>query len=379
MAIYKLCEVADINRGKGKFYKRHFSSNGKYYGLHYGRMYKHSIINSWDVFVDSVFYSENNLAKQGDILLIDVSETLDDLGHFAYVNIEEGLIGNHLLHLRPKVNLVLNKYLFYLLQNSKKDLQKFATGDKVYGISLDNLKKIKIDIPSITHQQKIIDIIEPIESLFIKYSKIVNISNYEEAYIGIQKIIDIIEPIESLLYKSEKLKSKLNRQLHSFSPKGDKVKLSNISEILTGKRNANHSSLNGDYKFFTCSSKDFKCDEYSFDTEALIIAGNGDVGNVKYFNGKFDAYQRTYIVRNCEFIGNAYLALLKSKRKFEQNSSGSVLKFLKKSDIENIIISDDEEANESILTLLKLLRIIDDIIEKLENILKKIIMININN
>lgn len=66
--------------------------------------------------------------------------------------------------------------------------------------------------------------------------------------------------------------------------------------IKTGKKDVNEGNPEGDYPFFTCS-RDFTFSEnYSFDTEALLIAGNGDVGTLHYYKGKFEAYQRTYVL-----------------------------------------------------------------------------------
>ena len=56
------------------------------------------------------------------------------------------------------------------------------------------------------------------------------------------------------------------------------------------------SSPNGKYPFFTCSRETLHIDSYSFDCEAILIAGNGDIGHTKYYSGKFDAYQRTYVL-----------------------------------------------------------------------------------
>lgn len=57
----------------------------------------------------------------------------------------------------------------------------------------------------------------------------------------------------------------------------------------------------GIYPFFTCSKDIYRINQYSFDCEALLIAGNGDIGDVKYYNGKFDAYQRTYVMSEFTF------------------------------------------------------------------------------
>ena len=76
--------------------------------------------------------------------------------------------------------------------------------------------------------------------------------------------------------------------------------LKEICKISTGKLNANAKTENGKYPFFTCQKMPNKIDRYSFDTEAVLMAGNGNVGNVHYYSGKFDAYQRTYIIESSE-------------------------------------------------------------------------------
>jgi type I restriction enzyme S subunit len=75
------------------------------------------------------------------------------------------------------------------------------------------------------------------------------------------------------------------------------IPLGSIVDIKTGKLDVNAGADDGKYPFFTCASKTYKINEYAFDTEAILIAGNGDL-NVKYYNGKFNAYQRTYVLQN---------------------------------------------------------------------------------
>src|SRR5690554_1484971 len=67
--------------------------------------------------------------------------------------------------------------------------------------------------------------------------------------------------------------------------------------ITTGKLNANAMEDNGIYPFFTCNEKPYKINNYAFDLEAILISGNGSqVGHLNYYKGKFNAYQRTYVV-----------------------------------------------------------------------------------
>ena len=85
------------------------------------------------------------------------------------------------------------------------------------------------------------------------------------------------------------------------------VKLSYIADIRTGRKDANYGNEGGEYYFFTCASEPIRCDDYSYDCKAILLAGNGDIGNISIYEGKFEAYQRTYIVETKENIITEYL------------------------------------------------------------------------
>ena len=85
-------------------------------------------------------------------------------------------------------------------------------------------------------------------------------------------------------------------------------KLGDLCTIKTGKLNANAQVENGDYPFFTCDANPYKIDKYAFDTEALLLSGNGSqVGHLNYYKGKFNAYQRTYVLDRFSGIDIFYL------------------------------------------------------------------------
>ena len=78
----------------------------------------------------------------------------------------------------------------------------------------------------------------------------------------------------------------------------DKVRIGDICEITTGKYDVNEGSTDGEYPFFTCAAEPLKSNHYSFDGEAILLAGNGaNVGLTLFYNGKFEAYQRTYVLQ----------------------------------------------------------------------------------
>jgi type I restriction enzyme S subunit len=75
------------------------------------------------------------------------------------------------------------------------------------------------------------------------------------------------------------------------------VNLGSLFNIFTGRKNVNDTNPDGEYTFFSCAPETFKSNDYIHDGEAIIIAGNGSfTGTVRYFNGKFDLYQRTYAI-----------------------------------------------------------------------------------
>ena len=76
------------------------------------------------------------------------------------------------------------------------------------------------------------------------------------------------------------------------------VKLGQLCSIKTGKLDANAMIDNGEFPFFTCAREDYRTDTYAFEGDSLLISGNGDIGIVKRYNGKFNAYQRTYVLQD---------------------------------------------------------------------------------
>ena len=104
--------------------------------------------------------------------------------------------------------------------------------------------------------------------------------------------------------------SKLDELIEKLCPNG--VEFKNLQHlcgtITTGKLNANAMEDDGLYPFFTCDSNPFKINTYAFDEEAILISGNGSqVGHINYYKGKFNAYQRTYVIYDFKEINVKFL------------------------------------------------------------------------
>lgn len=120
-----------------------------------------------------------------------------------------------------------------------------------------------------------------------------------------------------------------------------KIKVGNITKIKTGKLDANASSPDGKYPFFTCSKDPLKINTYSYDCECVLVAGNGDL-NVKYYNGKFDAYQRTYIIEDNSngllYMPYLYYFLEGYIEELRKQSIGGVIKYIKLGNLTDALI-----------------------------------------
>lgn len=120
-----------------------------------------------------------------------------------------------------------------------------------------------------------------------------------------------------------------------------KVKIGDLTNIKTGKLDANASSEDGQYPFFTCSREPLKISTYSYDCECVLVAGNGDL-NVKYYKGKFDAYQRTYIIED-NGSGKLYMPYLfyfmeGYIEELRKQSIGGVIKYIKLKNLTDALI-----------------------------------------
>lgn len=111
-------------------------------------------------------------------------------------------------------------------------------------------------------------------------------------------------------------------------------KLGKLVNFATGKLNSNAATQNGKYPFFTCSRETYRTNTYSFSTEAILLAGNNANGiyPLKYYSGKFDAYQRTYVITSLDqnVVTNRYLfyALMPQLEHLQTISTGAATKFL---------------------------------------------------
>ena len=233
------------------------------------------------------------------------------------------------------------EYVYYLIKNFLPNLKLFNLGTasgREY-ISKSNFEKIELHVETDKDKQIIIGKI---------------LSRYDSLIENYQKQIKLLEEAAQRLYKEWFVDLRFpgyeNTPVVDGVPEGwEKKNLGGIAPILTGKKDANFGTYNGEYPFFTCSQEPIKAPSYSFDNSAVLLAGNGDF-NVKLYRGKFEAYQRTYVLipNDIRMLYVLYYSVLLNMNKLALGASGSTIKFLTKRMIDSIEVI---IPNEAVLTM----------------------------
>lgn len=217
-------------------------------------------------------------------------------------------------------------YIYNILKlpDVQKKIQRMASGGVQKNITGTNLKKLNLILPPIKEQRKIV-------SFLTTWDKELALT-------------------ERLLNSNKKQKKALMQQLLTgkkrFSGYHQSWQYNNLKHlclIKTGKKNSNISTENGVYPFFTCAKKPALSNEYSFNCEAILIAGNGSLGKTHYYKGKFEVYQRTYVLYNfSSLIHPPYLyqfILFWLKKEIERGKQHSAMPYIKINLLQNFEIA----------------------------------------
>ena len=230
---------------------------------------------------------------------------------------EKGCLSSLYFVFRPK-DSVDSDYLTHYFETKKwhKGISDIAgEGARNHGLlnmAVDDYFATKHFLPAIDEQKKIAAFLNKIE-------KRIDIQN---------KIISDLKVLK------KELCSKLLANITEYKTLGE------LCSITTGKLDANANNPNGLYPFFTCGKETLSIDTYAFDGEAILIAGNGDIGHTKYYNGKFNAYQRTYVLMN--FKANALFVKMGIDRylpaKILEETQGGAMPYIKLSTLSSLKI-----------------------------------------
>ena len=262
--------------------------------------------------------SDNEIKRyslyKGDVVITKDSETPDDIGISTYIaeDIENLVCGYHLAILRPNTKYVNGLYLAYYLklQQVLHIFGRFANGITRYSLINATYKAVPVLLPPLEEQKKIAEIL----------------SLWDKA----------IEQTKELIAYKEKQKKGLmqalltgKKRLNGFTDEWKTTKLGEVCSITTGNKNNEDKIENGIYPFFVRSKQIEKINSYSYDGEAILVPGDGNIGDIyHYINGKFDFHQRVYKISDFKSIYAKFLfynmQVFFKKRAISQTSKATV-------------------------------------------------------
>lgn len=264
-SIGESCSV--VSGGTPSRSKNEYWENGNIPWIKIGNI-KSKYVNEYDelITVQGLNNSSAKLLKKGTILYT-IFATLGEVG---ILDIEactnQAIAGINITNPR-----ITTDYLYYYLKSKKDYVNNIGRGVAQNNINLTTLKNFEIPLIDVDKQLNIVEILEKVERMICLKEK---------------EIDDL-----NLLIKA--------RFVEMFCHKGYTVlEWNDVFNTRTGKLDSNAATENGKYPFFTCSKDILYIDDFGFDQEALLLAGNNAAGkyDVKYYKGKFNAYQRTYVL-----------------------------------------------------------------------------------
>jgi type I restriction enzyme, S subunit len=276
----QLGATAQFSKGKG-LSKSDISEDGVTECIRYGELYTfygetiHYVQSKTNVPLKNLVLSEAN-----DVIIPASGETQLEIATASCV-LKAGIaLGGDLNIIKTPHNGVFLSY--YLNSVKKYDIAILAQGTSVVHLYASQLATLMLNLPTLPEQQKIAAFFASIDTRLEQLRKQQNLL---EAY---KKGI-----MQQIFAQQWRFKQNNGADF----PDWKEQKLGAICTIKTGKLDANAMVENGKYRFYTCAKDYSKIDTFAFDTEALLISGNGaNVGYIHYYKGKFNAYQRTYVL-----------------------------------------------------------------------------------
>ena len=266
-------ELIDGDRGKN--YPKNDEMFEKGYCLFLNA--KNVTLNGF-VFDENVFITmeKDEILRKGKLnrndIVLTTRGTIGNVGLYddkiPYDNVR---INSGMLIIRNNDKNINTKYLYYQLTSPfiRNQIFSLKTGSAQPQIPITVLKKLKLLIPDKRTQDKIVRVMDSIKNKLTLNSEINN------------NLYDISKQL--LLKYLENNKD------------SNEIKINELLNVFTGKKNANETSIKGKYKFFSCAPESLLSDTYLYDGAAIIVAGNGAyTGRTRFYDGKFELYQRTY-------------------------------------------------------------------------------------
>ncbi len=278
-------------------------------------------------------------------------------------------IGRGLCSIMPLSDMT-SKFTLYFIRCLENDFIKKATGTTFVAITGEVVKNQLIPLPPLAEQRRIvakideifaqIDIIDDLQSKYIKDSAVLKTKLLDAAIRGrlveqraeegtAEELYRQIQSEKAKLIKEGKITKEKplpeisEKEIPFDIPESWKwVRLGDICPgIKTGSLDANQKDDNGKYPFFTCGEEVYSTKDYAFDCDAILLGGNNASGDYKMhrYNGKFNAYQRVYVISGYHLCLDYVFWVIKYwLPHLKTNSQGVTTRFIRIGQVTNMLI-----------------------------------------
>ena len=338
-------------------------------------------------------FEENEISKyklkKGDLLICEGG----DVGRSAIWENDQEMYYQNALH-RVRFYGGINPYYFRLLMEcykGNKILDKKSKGMTIKHLVQTALNSIYFPLPPIQEQQRIVDKFQSLIPILEQYNTSeIRLSNLNIGFPDLLKKSILQEAVQGKLVpqdpndepasvlleciraekqrliaegkiKKDKHESIIFRRDNShYEKRGSEefcideelpfdlpdtwswARLGELCSVVTGRLDANAQTLDGKYAFFTCGREVFRTDTYAFDCDAILLGGNNASGDYKMhrYSGKFNAYQRVYVIsgREPNFLNYLYYVITFWLGHLKKNSQGTTTRFIKLGQVTGMLV-----------------------------------------
>ena len=307
--IEALGELADYENGKA--YEQDIVENGKYV-----------VVNSRFISTDGVVRKYTNaehlIAKAGEVLMVlsDLPKGRALAKCYFVERDDRYAVNQRVCRLKPR--RIDGKFLYYTL-NRHPRLLAYDDGLNQTHLSKGGVTECPLCVPmQKAEQQKIAECLSSVDELMATQARKVDALKTHK-----KGLMQQLFPREGETQPRLRFPEFQNAGEWEAKTLGDVVK-----SFKTGKLDANAMVENGQYRFYTCAKNYYQIDHYAFEGEALLVAGNGaHLGYIHHYIGKFNAYQRTYVLQdfkaNVVFLRSLLDRYLPARIQFEKKDGNT--------------------------------------------------------
>ena len=265
-------------------------------------------------------------------------------------------------------------FAFYWIQTLESSFIKKSTGTTFKAISADIINNQVIPLPPLAEQKRIVAKIEELLPLIERYETAWSrLEDFNKRFpVDMQKsILQMaiqgklveqrpgegtgeelycrIQAEKQALIKAGKIKKEkplpeiAEDDIPFEIPESWRwIQIGEICSVVTGRLDANAQDPNGAYAFFTCGVEVYKTKDYAFDCDAVLLGGNNASGDYKMhrYAGKFNAYQRVYVITDPpkETLDYLFYVIKWWLPSLKHNSQGTTTRFIKLGQVTGMLV-----------------------------------------